>query len=177
MKYLEASDAGEFIVKPRWPYKQVAISEEAYRRLQKAQSHLLPHDLRLVLTRGYEYEGAILKRLHQAIRILSAALFCIVYPHRVKECREIFSANGHNHSGDNVDVGIAHKGKLIGLLPNGAFTSIKTILRVQDLYHHALALVSQALEANGFVIHSNKTESLQIHCHLPINNNGEIICK
>ena len=166
MLYLPASARDEIIIKPRWPYKQVAVSEEAYSRLQKAQDRLRQHGVRLALTRGYEYEGVLLKRLHQLARAVSARLFGLIYPHRKTECREIFSANGHNVGGDNVDVAIYHNEKFLTLLPNGVFTPARTITHIRKLHSSALSLVVDALESNGFVIHLNKTESMQIHCHV-----------
>jgi hypothetical protein len=96
MHYLGGITYQGIAIKPRWPYKKVAVSYNAFEALKKAQNQLSQHEICLVLTRGYEYEGPLLKKLHKIIRIISAALFCFVYPYRYHERGEIFSANGHN---------------------------------------------------------------------------------
>ncbi len=154
----------DFIVKPRWPCKQVFIADNAYQSLQQVQRSLTPHNVRLILTRGYESEGWLLRQLHKIARCLGAALFCLAYPWRAKECREIFSANGHNLSGNCIDLAILYEGKRFDLLPYGVFTPKHIIESLRIQHRYVIDLVWRTLELADFRIHPNATEAMQIHC-------------
>lgn len=165
MKVLTPSPAStSFLVKPRWPYDKVLISNKAYQRLLTAQNTLASHGLTLVLTRGYEARGAMIRIAHRAARMVGMALFCIVYPHRYGERTSIFSPNGHDRSGDCIDVSIHRRGATLSLLPFGVFTPLWMVRKAARTHQHELALAWSALRASGFAIHANPTEAMQIHC-------------
>ena len=164
MKQLSTSQNGVLIVKPRWPYRYVHVSERAYERLIKAQDFLDKKDIRLIVTRGYENEGSLLRAGHYVARILGAVLFTLLLPERRNEVKEIFSPNGHTSGGDCVDVGIAYRGQVIDLLPRGVFTTTAKIASIYDEHREVIDAVWNALAASGFTLHPNKTEAMQIHC-------------
>jgi hypothetical protein len=164
-KIYKTLDQG-LIVRPRWPHNYVLVSERAYSQLIAADSLLLKHNVRLVLTRGFEHQNAIFNRLHAVARIIGAVLFLCLYPGRKNECREIFSANGHDKKGDCVDVSIIYNGKDMHLLPFGVYTGTHTINRLKESYGPTVNLVWQTLKSFGFSIHPNSTEAMQIHCEL-----------
>jgi hypothetical protein len=166
MRKLTKSFSKHLVVLPKYPYREVFISEDAYRCLLQAQLRLAPYSVELILKRGYEYENTLMKCMHKAIRVLGAILFGLVYPHRISECKEIFSPNGHDRSGDCIDVSILHNGHIVELLPYGVFATKKQIKTTLKTYGSLLNLVWTELERAGFSIHKNETESLQIHCEL-----------
>ena len=126
------------IVNPRWPYRAVYISNEVYGALVRAQERLSSHQIKLILTRGYENQGNVLRILHSFARKIGAILFCSIYPKRRSEVGEIFSPNGHDISGDSIDVGFMHNEKIVSLLPCGVFTNESTINRLRQTYGNVL---------------------------------------
>lgn len=167
MQVLDRSSAAtSFLVRPRWPYDKVFISDEAFRRLTAAQGMLSDHGLTLVLRRGYESRGKLVRVAHRLARAVGMMVFCLAYPHRCRERRAIFSPNGHDRSGDCIDVGLVHRGKTLTLLPLGVFTPRWLIRRVQRVHQRELALVWSVLPSAGFNVHHNPTEALQIHCEV-----------
>lgn len=167
MKVLDRSSTSiSFLIKPRWPYDKVFLSNDACRRLESAQAVLSAYGLTLVLTRGYESRGSVIRIAHRLARVVGTVMFCVVYPHRFRETHSIFSPNGHDRSGDCIDVSIAYDGSVLTLLPFGVFTPLWLINRIRRAYHRELALTWSALEAAGFIIHGNVTEAMQIHCEV-----------
>lgn len=159
-----SSTSTAFLVRPRWPYDKVFISSKALHGLHAAQNLLSAHDLTLMLTRGYESRGKAIRMAHRLARVVGRMLFCLAYPHRFRESRAIFSPNGHDRSGDCIDVGIVHNGDALRLLPFGVFTPLWSIRRTRRAYHRELTLTWSALEKAGFAVHGNVTEAMQIHC-------------
>jgi hypothetical protein len=156
----------EIVVIPKWPARSVFISTEAYARLGDVHSALKPQGIKLVLTRGYEKENRFVAYAHGCFRKIGRKIFCFLYPERANEADEIFSPNGHDATGDSIDVSIVYENRLLKLLPRGVFTSKKTTSVIREDNRHVLNLVYKALEAGGFSVHRNETESLQIHCEL-----------
>src|SRR5580704_16001952 len=103
MKKIYKMSDQHLLVRPRWPHRYVVVSEHAYAQLTAADKLLQNHNIGLVLTRGFEHRNVILNRLHAVARMIGGALFLCLYPTRRNECREIFSANGHDKNGDCVD--------------------------------------------------------------------------
>lgn len=161
-----ASTATSFLVRPRWPYDKVFISDEALRRLMAAQNTLFDHGLTLALTRGYESRGKLTRIAHRLGRAVGMVLFCLVFPHRYRERQAIFSPNGHDRSGDCIDVALVHRGEMLTLLPLGVFTPCWLIRRARRVHQRELALAWSALASAGFSVHDNPTEAMQIHCEL-----------
>jgi hypothetical protein len=167
VKTLEPSSTPTpFLVRPRWPYDRVHVSEQAYRCLVTAQDILAGHGLLLVLTRGYERRGPIIRMTHTLARIVGRILFCLVYPHRSREGRAIFSPNGHDRLGDSVDVSIIRNGIALNLLPLGVFTPRWMIHKARQTHDGDLTLTWRALKTAGFIVHANATEAMQIHCEV-----------
>lgn len=167
LKTLErSSTAVPFLVRPRWPYDKVHVSEQAYRSLVAAQDGLAGHGLLLVVTRGYEQRGRAVRVAHAWARMIGRSVFCLVYPHRAREGRAIFSPNGHDRSGHSVDVGIVRNGVMLKLLPLGVFTPRWMVRKTRRMLERELVLTWRALEAAGFVVHANETEAMQIHCEV-----------
>ena len=162
---IDSSYAGGIGVKPRWPYRHVAVSSEALRRLEDAQQRL-GNDLRLIITRAFEPGGPIVRRLHRLGRAVGSVLFSTLYPHRADERSAIFSSNGHDKDGTHVDVSVEYQGQLLRFLPFGVLSSTEQVRRSSEASSPQLKAVYAALEAEGFRIHSNPTEALQIHCDL-----------
>lgn len=166
MLKLAQSSGGEIVIHPRWPSKYVFITENAYSQLRQAQMHLLPHNIKLALTRGYENEGPILKYLRRFMRWIGGVIFCVIYPERSHEWRAIFCPNGHDTFGDCIDVNVICDDRILNFLPYGVFTSKHVISAIRRNNASILNMVWRALEAAGFSIHSNETEAMQIHCEL-----------
>ena len=166
MKKIGRDGDQSLLIRPRWPYKDIYLCEEVYIALVKAQKQLFPHDIKLVLTRGFENQGIVLRLIHACARRMGSVLFLFVYPERRSEIRKIFLPNGHNAGGNCVDVDIMYKGSKINLLPYGVFTNERTLRRLYQAHRITVDLVWKTLGATGFVIHSNLTESMQIHCEL-----------
>ena len=127
---------------------------------------LAGHGLALVLTRGFESRGRLIRVGHYLARTIGMVLFGLVYPHRLREIRAIFSPNGHDRAGDCIDVGLVDRGHMLNLLPLGVFTPLWLIRKNKRAYQRELQQTWSALEAAGFVIHANATEAMQIHCEL-----------
>jgi hypothetical protein len=160
-----SKSSNSICVRPRLPYRKVFIAPQALEALQAAQG-LLGNDVKLVLTRGFENSGCVLRALHRVGRLLGAILFRIVYPGRASEIKDIFCPNGHDLDGTHIDVSVIAKGQLKRLLPFGVFTSRQHAAKIRDSEKAWLPQVYKALEQCGFRIHPNLTESLQIHCDL-----------
>ncbi len=156
----------EIKVQPRWPYLSVLISERALAQLKHAQSEIRKDldGINLILTRGYE--SYFTTKLRRIPRKLGSIIFAIIYPSRKSECIEIFSPNGHDESGDHIDVSVELDGCKLKFLPWGVFTSAEKLNEIHKQNSKLLTVVWTALQNSGFKIHPNRTESLQIHCDL-----------
>jgi hypothetical protein len=164
MKRLSKNQPGSIIIKPRWPYRYVYISNNTYEKLMAAQEQLQKYNVQIVLTRGFENEGSLKKSLHTLGRRTGAVIFTFIFPQRQNEIKDIFSANGHDVDGDSIDVGIIADGKPLNLLPYGVLTTTTQITNIRNAHRQILDTVWDALQACGFSIHPNKIEALQIHC-------------
>lgn len=161
---LQKSDAAPVPIKPRWPYQYVHIEDSTYAALLKAQQQLSTKNIQLVLTRGLEKEGSLLKILHLVFRKIGCILFFIIFPRRWNEAKDIFSTNGHDKDGRSIDVSIVVNDRALHFLSRGVFT---TSSEIKENYHKNQQIIDtvwRVLESSGFKIHPNKTESLQIHC-------------
>lgn len=153
------------LIRPRWPARQVAVEAEVLGRLQAAQAQL-PATIELVLTRGFEPRSSSLGFARNGFRAAGRAMFRLLYPARRDEIADIFGANGHDVDGTHVDVSLRLDGRRVRMLPLGVFTPLGWQRRRARRCGPALASVKAALAAQGFRIHRNPTESLQIHCDL-----------
>jgi hypothetical protein len=149
---------GNILVQPRGWARSVIVSEKAFLQLCKAQEQMGPDTL-LVLTRGFEAQ-TLFKKIMRAI---GGIIFCLLYPARRHERAEIFKPNGHNIDGNHIDVGIMHKKRKLNFLPFSVFTPPRFI---NDNNKELILNVHNSLNAAGFNIHTNRIESLQIHCDL-----------
>ncbi len=149
------------LVNPRWPQRHVLVDNQALICLHRAQT-FLPLNIKLVLTRGYQPEGTLLKKC----RYGGARLFSFLYKKRRHEICEIFGHNGHAINGTHVDVAIDYNGERLSMLPYGVFTPLWMLTRARRRHQTVLEKVHTALIKAGFVIHKNPTEALQIHCDL-----------
>lgn len=156
---------GGLEVLPRWPANHVELSGRAWLSLQKAAADL-PDSISLILTRGYEAPRAGLGQARRAFRWLGIALFRTVYPGRCTEVADIFGANGHDVDGNHVDVSIRWQGQRLRLLPLGVFTPTRWQARRLSKAQTVVRQVQDALRRQGFCLHRNDTEALQIHCDL-----------
>lgn len=159
---LDAGDWHGLAVQPRWPSQQVRIDAQALAALQRAQARL-PAELRLVLTRAYEEPRARLGRLRWLSRRLGMALFLLLYPSRRAELQAIFGSNGHDRNGRHVDVALRWQGHRLRPLPLSVFTPPRWQQGLARRWAAPLAAARAALEAEGYTLHSNPTEALQIH--------------
>ncbi len=167
MKAFEVSDSAELIISPRFPYKKVYLSEAVYSQLLQAQKLLCDENIKIIITRGYEQSSSIIKFSHLIARLLGSLLFCTMYPHRLNERIDIFSANGHDKKDKEcVDISILKDDTRICLLPHGVFTSKRRIESIRKTHKDTLQIVWQTLDQVGFTIHKNYTEAMQIHCEL-----------
>ncbi|MFZ6871635.1 hypothetical protein ACO0LF_06130 [Undibacterium sp. Di27W] len=155
----------DILVMPRWPSKQVLVDELTWQKLQAAQASLPAH-LGLLLTRAYEPAVTELGRARTVFRRMGIWLFGMLYPHRKDEIDDIFGSNGHDLDGTHIDVSITIHGRRVRLLPLSVFTPISWQARRIKKFNADLVLVQTALAAQGFQLHRNATESLQIHCDL-----------
>ncbi|WP_205882030.1 hypothetical protein [Leeia aquatica] len=158
---------GRLEVQPRWPARQVALAPEAWLRLQQAAA-CLPDSIGLILTRGYEAPSARLGLARRIFRYAGMGVFRTVYPARRAEVADIFGANGHDVDGHHVDVSIRWQGRRLRLLPLGVFTSSSWQARRVSRFQPVVQQVQQALQQQGFLLHRNATEALQIHCDLQL---------
>jgi hypothetical protein len=163
---LNADSSESIRIQPRWPYRRVFVSSVAYQQLKEVQFCLYGSDISIILTRGLEREGLLLRLLHKMARRLGAVAFCAVFPSRRSEVHDIFGSNGHDVSANCVDVGIAVGGQQIDLLPHGVFTSTTRREHIYRVHREAIDKVHAALRVGGFCVHLNRTEALQIHCEL-----------
>ncbi len=152
-------------IKPRWPAQQILIDELAWQKLLAVQAGLPPH-LSLILTRAYEPRASGLGRARTQFRRAGIWLFGFLYRHRKAEIPDIFGSNGHDLDGTHIDVSFCIHRQRVRLLPLSVFTPLSWQKKRMDKYREALALVQAALVSQGFCLHGNQTESLQIHCDL-----------
>lgn len=152
-------------VNPRWPSKQVRISTMAWERLLTAQDQL-PAGIRLIVTRGYEPRASRLGISRKLFRAVGINFFRHVYKTRRNEVDEIFGTNGHDVDGNHIDVSVELNQHRLRFLPLGVFTSLAWQKRRTRKFEAELNKVKTALAGQGFCIHKNETESLQIHCDL-----------
>jgi hypothetical protein len=153
------------LIRPRWPARRVAVDADVLDRLRAVQAQL-PATIELVLTRGFEPRSSTLGFARDGFRAVGVAMFRLLYPARRDEIADIFGANGHDVDGTHVDVSLRLDGRRMRMLPLGVFTPPGWQRRRAGRCGPALELVRAALAAHGFRIHSNPTESLQIHCDL-----------
>ncbi|WP_256081017.1 hypothetical protein [Massilia sp. YIM B04103] len=152
-------------IQPRWPARQVQVDARVIARLSTIQAQL-PSAATLILTRGYEPPMSRLGAARTGFRALGIFLFRLFYPGRHAEIADIFGSNGHDTDGSHIDISVMQDGHRIRLLPLGVFTPRSWQLRRVRLHAHLLSIVREALAQQGFLIHHNATESLQIHCDL-----------
>lgn len=154
---------GGLEVVPRWPSRRVHIDESAWERLQAVQL-TLPASVRLIVTRGYEPRASRLGVARTLFRAIGIRAFGTFFGTRRDEIADIFGANGHDVDGTHIDVSIRLNERRLRFLPLGVFTPNSLQNRRTEKYEAALDHVRTALTKNGFRIHANRTESLQIHC-------------
>lgn len=163
MKILKKGSYQGLLIHPRWPARHVLVSPQVFQALCNAQSEL-PEAIKLILTRGYEAKQTNLGLLRRFSRFLGILIFKSIYPKREKELGEIFGSNGHDVDGNHVDVSFSVLGKRLKFLPLSVFTPLSWQKRRKERSEKKLRQVKFTLMENGFKIHSNETESLQIHC-------------
>lgn len=151
------------LVHPRRFARHVKISSESLERVCLAQS-LLPSNLQLVLTRGFESSGILRDSIRYFMRYLGAFLFKLLYPSRKDEVKEIFGSNGHDYDGNHIDVSVLKDDELLRFLPLSVFTPL-SVASKQD-HSETLDIVWRSLTTAGFSIHGNPGEARQIHCDL-----------
>lgn len=161
MLKLNPGKHGILSVHPRWPDKFVLIDPVAKDYLSHAQT-LLPENLQLVLTRGYQPETWLIR----IMRKLGRHLFCLLFPKRRNEASAIFLHNGHASDGTHIDLSIELDSRRLNFLPFSVFTAMPTLLKRREKYRETLNQVCTALKASGFSIHFNIIEASQIHCDL-----------
>lgn len=162
---LSPGELDGLIVRPRWPARHVHVDARALSRLQAIQREL-PLEIALILTRGFEPRASGLGFARRQFRALGIGVFRLLYPTRHDELVDIFGSNGHDVDGTHVDVSFRLHGRRVRMLPLGVFTPPSWQRRRMQRCASALALVKSALVGQGFSIHHNETESLQIHCDL-----------
>jgi hypothetical protein len=150
-------------VQPRRLAQCVWISQKAFSKLLSAQENL-PSNVRFILLRGYEPGSPLRQALRQVFRKLGALVFQFVFPNRADEAREIFHPNGHDIDGNHIDVGLLLNGSRVYTLPFDVFTPAIIISR--NSQNSIVEAAWLALTSAGFRVHTNRTESLQIHCDL-----------
>lgn len=150
---------------PRWPSSTVLIDRQALEKLKLVHA-ALPRGVCLAITRAYEPTGTNLTAARIVFRWLGIHLFRLCYSQRIGEIEDIFSANGHDTDGTHVDISIELNGHRLRFLPLGVFTPPSWQRHRVKPVKPVLEILKQALLENGFSIHQNETESLQIHCDL-----------
>lgn len=150
-------------VQPRRRARCVWISQKAFSKLKLAQKEL-PSDIRFILLRGYEPGSLPTRILRHISRKFGYLIFSFVYPGRAGEAKEIFHPNGHDIDGNHIDVGLLYNGQRLCTLPFDVFTPEKLLSK--NSQNSIVEVAWGALTSVGFSIHTNKTESLQIHCDL-----------
>ena len=152
-------------IQPRWPAQQVQVDSGVLDKLQTIQARL-PEHISLILTRGYEQRGSRLGFARKQFRALGIRAFRLVYSGRHNEIAAIFGSNGHDIDGTHIDISLRLSGRRVRLLPLGVFTPLFWQKHRVARFSDPLNQVKDALIHEGFRIHSNSTESLQIHCDL-----------
>ncbi|WP_426194507.1 hypothetical protein [Pseudomonas sp. NFXW11] len=163
MLILNRGDNQGLRVAPRWPSSRVLMDQDVFTQVLRAQSRL-PGSIRLLVTRGYEQKSSYLGFFRNLSRWLGVRLFCLCYPQRRQELKDIFGSNGHDVDGTHIDVSIVLNGQRLRFLPLGVFTSPARQHLLQARYLAVVDQVKDSLRQSGFEIHRNPTESLQIHC-------------
>ena len=156
------------LIRPRWPARELCVDERVLTKLCAIQASL-PARMTLILTRGYEARSSGLGFARKGFRALGIRVFCWLYPGRRQEIGEIFGANGHDIDGTHIDISLRVNGRRQRLLPLGVFTPPFWQRRRVRRCAPALALMRLALQGEGFRLHRNATESLQMHCDLPVD--------
>lgn len=156
---------GGLQIRPRWPAKQVRVNALALKRLQTIQAKL-PAEIGLILTRGYEPQASSLGFTRKQFRALGIGMFRLLYRGRRNEIADIFGSNGHDVDGTHIDVSFRQNGRRVRMLPLGVFTPLVWQQHARQRFTSVLPQIHAALIQEGFLIHSNATESLQIHCDL-----------
>ncbi|STR44842.1 hypothetical protein EV682_11745 [Iodobacter fluviatilis] len=154
-------------IRPRWPAQQVQVDSDAFSKLQRIQMKL-PEHIVLILTRGYEKKESQLGFARNKFRALGINAFRCFYSSRQGEIAAIFGSNGHDVDGTHLDVSFLLHGRRVRLLPLSVFTPLFWQKRRVERYALPLYQVKEALIKEGFRIHLNPTESLQIHCDLVV---------
>lgn len=152
-------------IRPRWPAQQVQVDSDVFSKLQRIQTNL-PEHIGLILTRGYEKKESQLGFARNKFRSLGIRTFRFCYSSRQGEIDAIFGSNGHDVDGTHIDVSFLLHGRRVRLLPLSVFTPLFWQKRRVERYVLPLCQVKEALINEGFRIHLNSTESLQIHCDL-----------
>jgi hypothetical protein len=152
-------------IRPRWPARHVCVDAQVLGKLQAIQAEL-PAEISLILTRGYEPRASSLGLGRSQFRALGICVFLLVYPARRGELADIFGSNGHDVDGTHIDVSFSLNGRRVRMLPLGVFTPSFWQRRRVRRCASALAQINSALMRQGFQIHHNATERLQIHCDL-----------
>ncbi len=152
-------------IRPRWPARHVHVDARVLVKLQAIQAEL-PEQVNLILTRGYEPQSSGLGFARRRFRALGIGVFRLLYPARRDELVDIFGSNGHDVDGTHIDVSFELNGRRVRMLPLGVFTPPFWQRRRVRQCASVLAQIHAALIRQGFQIHRNATESLQIHCDL-----------
>lgn len=152
-------------IRPRWPARHVYVDARVLGKLQTIQTEL-PEEITLILTRGYEPQASRLGFARSRFRAIGISMFRLLYPARRDELVDIFGSNGHDVDGTHVDVSFRLNGRRVRMLPLGVFTPPFWQRRRVRRYASALVEINSALIRQGFQIHHNTTEKLQIHCDL-----------
>lgn len=152
-------------IRPRWPARHVHVDARVLVKLQAIQAEL-PEQVNLILTRGYEPQSSGLGFARRRFRALGIGVFRLLYPARRDELADIFGSNGHDVDGTHIDVSFGLNGRRVRMLPLGVFTPPFWQRRRVRQCASVLAQIHAALIRQGFQIHRNATESLQIHCDL-----------
>lgn len=161
---------GGVLIQPRWPARQVRVDALVLAKLQTIQTRL-PARVTLVLTRGFEPRESKLGLARCQFRKLGIRLFSVLYPHRANEINDIFGCNGHDVDGTHIDVSFCLDGRRVRLLPLGVFTPLGWQHRRLQRCGSAVDQIRSALINEGFQLHHNTTESLQMHCDLTLEHN------
>lgn len=147
-------------IQPRWPARQVQVDSDVLNKLQAIQAGL-PEHISLILTRGYETSRLGFAR--KQFRALGIRAFRLIYSGRRNEIAAIFGSNGHDVDGTHIDISLRLSGRRVRLLPLGVFTPLFWQEHRVARFSTPLNQVKDALVHEGFRIHANSTESLQIH--------------
>lgn len=150
-------------IRPRWPARQVSVDITVLNKLQYIQTQL-PAEIGLILTRGFEPKEAALGGARKLFRWLGIRVFRLCYPGRQSEVADIFGSNSHDRDGTHIDISFRLNGRRVRMLPLGVFTPSMWQRHRIARYATPLAQIYEALRQEGFQIHGNATESLQIHC-------------